>query len=385
MAITVGAYLGRNRPDHRACYLGVCDYLRGYDPGWQIVRSGPSEPNDQSAGEKFSGFDGLITVLPDEQASRSWRASGLPVVNLSTAFEDPHLPQVWSDDAAIGGLAASHLVERGFGQFACFGPPAHTDAARRRDGLISRLRELGFDDSALVVDVGDFSPDVDKGYGQMLVAALEQDPRPIGCLTYTDRAAEMVVHYAKQAGLASPQRVGVVGANNNEYLCETRYPTITSIDPGHRARGYEAGRLIAAMIAGEPVQTPPPVPPGGLIIRGSTGHATTDDPLVDQAIAYIHANAYKPIGVDDVAAHVHSNRVTLGRRFRSRVNTSIHQQIVYEKLEAVKGLLRSTDLDTQGITDAAGFTSRSHLSKLFKAKTGQTLMQYRRRFNRMQA
>lgn len=368
----IGVYLNWNRPDLRDCFRGICEYIRQHRPNWHTVTDAPLQPGDSVA-----GLAGVIMYSP--HCETEWLAEkGIPAVNLATQRHDPHCPQVGLDNIAIGRMAAQHLAQRGFKRFAYFTPGSHRSAQLRREGFVMGIESLGFDRSSLVVDVEGFELQFGSPCGDLLAAALAEDASPIGCLGYDDSAAESAMSHAMQVGLDVPKRVGILGVNNNDFLCDTRFPSLTSIDPDNAMRGFVAGELLAAMIAGESPDTPPLIKPLGVVVRNSTGFATTDDELLDQAIAYIHTNARQAICVDDVVVHVGTNRTTLGRKFRERLGTSPHQRILEARIEVVKDLLSRTNLDTQGIADASNFDNRVHLSKLFKKMTGHTMMQFRK-------
>jgi LacI family transcriptional regulator len=369
---TIGVFLNWNRPDLRDCFRGICEYIREDQSGWQTVTHQPLKP-----GDSVESLTGVVVYSP--RCETEWlHETGVPAVNLATQNVDRSLPQIGLDNEAIGRLAAEHLAQRGFRRFAFFTSAANRNARQRRLGFLRGIGEQGFSEDALVLDVDSFDPNAETQAGEMIGSLLETDAQPIGCFAFDDSAADSLLEQVKRVGLKVPERIGILGVNNNEFLCDTRFPTLTSIDPGNRARGALACRTLAEIIAGKPAQSPRPVPPVGVVVRGSTGFATTDDPIVDRAIAFIHTNARQSISVDDVVAHVKSNRTTLGRKFRQRLNTTPHQRILQEKIDQVKALLHRTDLDTQGIADAAGFVNRVHLSKLFKKMTGLTLIQFRK-------
>jgi len=213
---------------------------------------------------------------------------------------------------------------------------------------------------------------------ELLIAALEDDLEPIGCFAVDDPRGVGLVNGCRDAGIDVPKQVGVVGANNATYLCEASFPPLTSIELDMKGRGVEAARQLARLLNGDGIDPVTAlVPPVRLVPRESTGFATTGDPIVDKAIAFIHANARRDVRIDDVIQHVKTNRRTLSWKFRNVLGTTPHQRITEARIEAIKELLLTTDMDTEALTEAAGFVSRSHMSRVFRQATGLTLTQFR--------
>lgn len=371
---TIGILFERSTHHARECFRGICAFARQHRYDWRF-HFGQLPETPQKSGDLV----GLIVASGDESFSQRVHATGLPSVNLSSACYDPYLIQIWLDDVAIGRIAAAHLHQRGFRRWAYFGISKHYGARKRRLGFIQGLAELGYARDTLVVDLPGWENESGKvADATLLAAALKTWQQPIGCFAFEDDRGAQVLRECRKAGIEIPRQVGVIGARNDDYVCETTFPTLSSIDIGQRKRGFKAAAVLADLIDGKPVAKPvPPVSPGGLVVRQSTGPAKTDDPMVNKAVAFIHTHARQPISVTEVVEHVATNRRTLEMRFQSVLNCSPHRHIQHERIEVVKQLLLTTDLDTQGIADAAGFRNRAHMSTLFRKITGQTMMQFR--------
>ncbi|MBI1335973.1 MAG: helix-turn-helix domain-containing protein [Phycisphaera sp.] len=368
--LQIGIHFTHENFDNREAFRGICEFVRRHERNWRLVMVGRWKDSPDA----YKPLVGGILATHDEATRRYIHDRGLPASSLSSRFIDPLLPQVWHDDAEVGRLAAEHLIQRGYRRFGWFGDQLSVTADRRRQGFIDALINRGFEMDRLVVDARDWGADDST----LLAAALEDDPGPIGCLAVDDSRGAPLVNACRDAGIDVPRRVGFVAANNATFICESSFPPLTSIELDMKGRGYEAARILARQLDGEGIETDlPPVPPVRLVARESTGYATTEDPVVDRAIAFIHANARREVRIEDVVRHAKTNRRTLTWKFRKALNTTPHQRIVEARIEAIKELLLTTDLDTQALTDAAGFVSRSHMSRLFKEQTGQTLIQFR--------
>ncbi|MBI1338092.1 MAG: helix-turn-helix domain-containing protein [Phycisphaera sp.] len=364
------------RRDLRESFVGLCEFARRHRPDWRFVTEDIidlANPPRQ--------LDGAI-LHSEEQPKRDWlHEKAIPCVSLTTRIQESHTPQLWMDEAAVGRLAAQHLHERGYRRYGWFGIQDHIGSQQRRAAFLQALEDLTGKPVELAVHV-DHSGETDatKPDASYLAEALKQNPAAIGCFCYSDYRASHVVLSCDTLGLKVPHRIGILGADNYEFLCETLPCSLSSVDTDVRMRGFEAGRLLAKVIDCQPIEKPLPLlSPVGLVARGTTGFASTDDPLVDRAVAFIWANARKSINVTDVVDHCNTNRCTLSRRFRSVLGTTPHQQIQETRLEAIKDLLLTTSMDTESIADACGFTERSYLSLFFKKVTGETLIGFRKR------
>jgi len=366
----VGVHFTVENFDNRESFRGVCDFVRRHNLDWRLTMVGPWDESPDA----YGAFDGGIVATRDERTRRYFHDAGLPVVSLSSRFVDELLPQVWHDESIIGQMAADHLIHRGYRRFGWFGDDNSDTSGPRRQGFVQALADRGFGMDRLAVDVDTWQ----AGDAARLTAALADDRQPIGCFAFDDQRGVQLVNACRDAGIDVPQRVGMVGVNNVAYFCEASFPPLTSVELDMRGRGVEAARLLARQLDGEAIESNiPPVPPVRLVARESTGFATTDDPILDKAIAFIHANARRDVRIDDVVQHVKTNRRTLSGKFRKVLDSTPHQRITEARIEALKELLLTTELGTEALAEAAGFVSRSHMSRLFREQTGLTLIQFR--------
>ncbi len=100
---------------------------------------------------------------------------------------------------------------------------------------------------------------------------------------------------------------------------------------------------------------------------------------VATALRFIRANAREQIGVEDVVEQAALSRRMLEIRFSQVLGRSIREEIQRVRLTWVKQLLVETTMPVEKITGLAGFNNLTHLSKVFRRETGETLSGYRRR------
>lgn len=141
---------------------------------------------------------------------------------------------------------------------------------------------------------------------------------------------------------------------------------------------------------------PPPrmpllVPPVGVVQRQSTNWLSVADPAVAAVLRFIHDHAHEPLTVARLLPVAALSRRLLERRFRVCMGRSMLEEIHRVKLDRVRERLVHSDHTLDQIAAACGFSQLSHLSALFRRKTGQTLSDCRamlrrgRRFSRQRA
>jgi len=369
----IGVHYVHESVDQRETFRGICDFIRENRVDWRISRLKPWE--DPAADDPHAGW--IISTF--ETPVRDYcHASGLPTVSLARRYIDPHFQQVWHDDRQVARLAVEHLIQRGFKRFGWFGREGH-EADRRRAGFLAALSEFGVSSDALVVDRHHWTTDDTDGH--VLKDALARVLQPIGCVAYSDGRADRLLRSCEVAGISVPLQVGVVGIDDEQWRCEASFPRLTSVRLDIKRRGYVAASILAQLIAGQTPDEPRDIAPARLVKRETTGFAATGDPIIDRAVAFIHANASRDVRIDDVVQHARTSRRTLSARFRKVLDTSPHQWILKERVEVIKDLLLTTDFNTDALTDAAGFVSTSHMSRVFREATGMTLIEYRNAAN----
>ncbi|MHC5544175.1 substrate-binding domain-containing protein, partial [Singulisphaera rosea] len=121
---------------------GMAQYVRENGP-WTIFFEPRSLQDPAPPWLRDWDGDGIITTL-FPQFSEIILGTKIPTVDLDDQTPSSKLPTVQSDQEAIGALAAEHLLERGFTQFAYFGYSQFEWSRRRRDGFAETVRAAGY-------------------------------------------------------------------------------------------------------------------------------------------------------------------------------------------------------------------------------------------------
>ena len=155
-------------------------------------------------------------------------------------------------------------------------------------------------------------------------------------MAFDDSAADDLAGTCLEAGIAVPEQVAIVGTNNDELLCETAWPPLSSIVGDFARVGYVAAQLLDRMIRGEtlsPEDRLVLLPPLGVMQRQSTDVLAVKDSDVADAIRFIREHACDPCSVKHVLHAVPVARRWLERQFLSQLGRTPHDEITRVRIE----------------------------------------------------
>jgi LacI family transcriptional regulator len=142
---------------------------------------------------------------------------------------------------------------------------------------------------------------------------------------------------------------------------------LSSVALNLETAGYEAAALLDGLMSGrvhgyhEVL-----VKPRLVIARRSTDVVAQDDRIVTTALRFIHDNAGRPIQVPDVVAHTKLSRRSLERRFAAAIGRTPLEELTRCRLDRAKRLLLETDLSTEQVALAAGFSATKRMTCAFR-------------------
>ncbi|MGD9697277.1 MAG: LacI family DNA-binding transcriptional regulator [Thermoleophilia bacterium] len=229
------------------------------DPAAALVARGLARACDLAgialvlSGGREAGVDGTV-LLRDASVER--RPGSRIVVVDGDAPEG--VPRVLAHVEEGAAAAAAHLAARGARRLAVLGWPGagpRLDGARRGWGETGPVHAL-------------ISPDTRRATGEVAArAALRAEPRPDAILGLADGLALGALDAAHHIGLAVPGDLLVAGIDD---LPGSDLVGLTTVFVPYRPMGELAGGMLAALIEGDEVEPPPPLPTS-LAIRRSTG------------------------------------------------------------------------------------------------------------------
>ncbi len=329
--------------------------------------------------------DGCLGRVGRGDLARGAAGLGVPFVNLYGSRPLHGLPQVGYDDFQIGRMAAEHLAERGFTNFAFYGLPVEGTVTERWSGFRDTLKEKGF-------KAGAFNPRREYppvalqvpmvwAQSESVHRWLAWLPKPAAIFAHNDMLASWIVDACRNLGCHVPDEVSILGAENDDTFALKTAPSLSSIAVPAEVAGFEAARLLDKLMAGEkPPGSPLLFPPKGIVVRHSTDVLAVPDHRIAKAMHFIREHCCEGIGVDHVARQAGLNRRLLERLFHRYFKTSPFQMIRRRQVERVKEYLRQTDMTLAAIAEKTGFTSGMSLNTDFLKRTGTTPGTYRKQF-----
>ena len=357
---------------------GVFRYI-GEGKPWN-VQIATTEEEFKAAWSRRKAIDGLLVSAPNIDADMCGFAdTSIPTVlfNLNIPTTSPIFSRktgvvfLHHDSSSIGDIAAQHLLSAGiFNSFVFLAPgKAASWANEREKAFAAALSKCNFRHTRL-----EAAQDDDRS-----LKILHSLKKPIGMFAASDRTALNAITLAREAGLRVPDDIAILGVDNDESICESTTPTLSSIATSPETLGYTAAQLLDQLMA-KPMRPSRDVTLKcklEIALRESTFGGTPHGPLIEKASAYIDAHATDGIGPNDVAKHLGISRRLLDLRFSQVRHKSVLSIIQDAKLRNVQKYLLSTSSSIEKITRDCGYNSPNHLKKVFKARFGMSMRNYR--------
>jgi LacI family transcriptional regulator len=369
---------------------GVAAYLQQGSP-WNIYIEETALHEQRLPGLSTWRGDGILADLDDPRVAAQVLTSGIPAVAFGSGYGwyDPAsgIPYFYSDNRAIADLAADHLLQRGFRQFAYYGyakGPITGFSAEREAAFRERVKAVG---ARLCTHWGPY-----QGHRQWeslqrrLREWLESLPKPIGLLAANDKAARQVLEACRGEGIAVPEEIAVVGVDNDEMLCQLSHPPLSSVEHGARQLGYQAAALLDRLMSGRhPRRRKYVIPPEGVIARRSSEILAVDDADVAAALSFIREHAREAIQVAEVVAATSVSRSKLERDFLAVTGRTINEEIGRVRVEHARHLISMTRLPLKQIAGMCGYRAVQRMTEAFARRLGTTPAALRNRCQGPQA
>lgn len=347
--------------------------------------SGESSADDIEEAIANGEVDGIIANGVDNPATAAvLDASDMPLVVIGA--RPPCLARkatvafVHNDDIAIGRYGATYLAS--LGRFRSYG-----FVARSVDhfNYVSVLRERGFraelKDTANDVHTYTTAEGVTRGSYDDITALgewLKALPKPAAVMAAHDQRAVHVIEAATASGLRIPDEIALIGVDNDELLCETAEPTLTSIAPDHVHLGELAAATLRKVMSRPSAEHQETLSSAKTIVeRQSARHVIPAAQLVERATAYIRHNATKGISAADVVRQLGVSRRLAEVRFKQLTGGTILDALLTTRLEALKRRLREVDSPIARLSAACGFKCEIYAKRLFKKRFGVSMSEWR--------
>ena len=325
----------------------------------------------------LTGFLGYVTTDDDVRALEK-----LKVPSVLRWLDSGRLPPsverlmrrsatISTDSAAIGRMAADFYLSSRYPNFAYVGEPEDIGWSRiREEAFTERLAAAGR--KCFV-----FRGPVTRSFAAELPELrkwLADLPKPVGIFAVHDERARQVADACAMSGISVPAEAGILGSDNDDALCETSYPSISSIAVDAERAAYLAARMLDRFMKGDEV-SPHRIVYGPLRVvkrRSTALSGKLFDPLVEEALRLIELNVTNGICIEGGCQMLKMSRRQLERRFLSSGRGSLLSEINAVKLERARILLENDSLKLREIAGELGFSSVSHFCKIYRERYGTT-------------
>ena len=362
---------------HRQILDGILSYGRVHGP-WQFhFETGDRYEQRLQNGNRW-GCTGVIAMVRERRQLDTILGTKFPSVILNPPEADGDMearPPAWAtfvrrNQENVGRTAADYFIDRGYRHFAFVG--VHGQAHwcdRRRNGFVGRLAQDGFPCNIFKGAPKRLRENFDLE-AKYLSAWLKTLVPGTALYAVRDRRALQVLGLCMDEGITVPDTVAVLGTDNDELLCETSAPSLSSIALDGNNAGNLCAQLLDMRMRGREVEPLLDLSFPRVVTRMSTDMNLVTDPFVAKALSLVRNDlaANRPIkaiaaelGISERSLEIKAKRV-LGTTFKSEVNRI--------RLNEAVRLVSNTTLSLQDVAEKCGYCCTSHMGTAFRTVFG---------------
>lgn len=354
---------------------GIADYARAH--GHWLLTTGAEQFGLPIRDLRRWHGDGVIAVLGSAEDVAAARRLEVPVITMFGMVRSPGVPRVMVDQAAIGRLAADHLLGRGFRRFGFYGLRGPAYSADRERAFVQELSQNGV--ARVERYFAPAAAEHPRPWDEVEALAewLGQFDAPVGIFAVNDQRARMVIDAASLAGRRVPEDVGVIGVDNDVIACEFGEPTLTSIVCDWTAVGFQAAKLLDQLMHGGAREAGDHlIRPTGVISRQSTDVTVTDHPAVARAVAYARDHRDESFGVEALVQAAGVSRRHLELSFGRSLGCTPSDFLARLRAERAKELLEEGGRTLTHVARLCGFSDLRQFTRVFQRVMKTTPRQY---------
>lgn len=371
-------FLEPNRGFGRGMLRGIARYSALNGP-WTFYRKPPDYLNAQPGYdlEELKSWqpDGIVCSI--DQA-RELGQLKVPIIGYDPVNYTGSVPCVDSDDVETGRLAARHLLDHGHRNFAFCGFDNRPWSQRRCKAFSQTIERAG---GTLTIYQQTEDATSRAKEEPLLQEWIQSLPKPIGLFCANDDRAASIMEICRLLEFNIPEDISIIGADDDEYICELQNPPLSSVQVASEQAGYQAAQLLDQIIQGKASMQGQRIPAlaVGITARQSTDVLMVQNEPVRKALSFIREHANQPIQVSDVVEAAGLSHRRLNDQFHAALGCSIVKQLTRSRIDTICQLLSNTNLRVQEIANTVGYGDDRHFSRYFKRATGLTPQAYRRK------
>ena len=334
---------------------GIVAYARERG-SWQLFLVTEDDPRNGLRQARIWGATGVIAMDGGDACAREALKGGVPAVVFNGRFRTPPPRTVIlrRDQENVGRTAAEYFLERGYREFAFVGTAEADDwSERRRKGFAGRLRRAGLAATAFPSGSG--------------IAALRHFlgslPDGTALFAANDPIAQRILGLCLELGITVPERLAVLGVDDDRVICEAMTPQLSSISLDGVHSGRLAAQLLDELLCGKRVDPVLKLDFPCVVTRQSTDTNAIDDTVISRTLARITENLSRPLRLNEIAAELGYSPRTLELKARKVFGCTLREKTNRIRLNEAVRLLSNSDLPIQEVAERCGFYGASHLGR----------------------
>lgn len=362
---------------------GVGDYSHKFGP-WRIFyREG--RQIEQPHERPLTDNDGVIIDTVDRRPLKALMRTGVKIVVVDSRDSPersvttmPEIPRLHYDSSGVGKTAAQFFLDRKYQNFAyicdVFSHPWSTSRGR---AFAMEVKSMGYKCSIYPAPNAAEQANAQNELPR-LKRFLTGLPKPVAVLAAMDSRARQVLEACCDCKLNVPDDISILGVDNDELICHTSYPELSSVAYDSYQAGWMAAKALDALLHGK---KPPDdvfrLPSTWVVERRSTGYPCMSNPIIGKAIGLIRTHALvRGLTAQAIVGELHCSRRYLEIQFAKSLGITIKEAILRERFSIVKQKIKEkVPLDEVAL--GCGFSDQSHLSSVFRKRYGQTISAWR--------
>ena len=338
------------------------------------------------SGERYDGVILQNAGRPDMTRLAAAHTGRTVDITRAEPAATPH--RVSMDAAAQGRMAADFLIRGGRRRLVFIGG-THWSDTEREEAFVSRAAETGarvavWRPPAHLAKSGEVAQGASP-LARWFCEKLGDHPGTLGVFVCHVCHARVFESAALEAGRDIPGEISLLGCDNDALLCDVARIPLSSLDPNFATIGYEAARLLDALMRGAaPAASDIRIPPAGIVERASTASLHTGPAALRKATQWIeetldHDPAARPT-VDDIARAAGVNRRALERLFAEWLGESPLRHVIRRRMDAAEAaMIADPTLTGERMAEQFGFSAASRFYAAYLAAKGHTFGVARRR------
>ena len=356
---------------------GILEYGHTRGP-WQFHFETGSRYEQGLARLRRWGCTGVIALVHEHQQMARILATKTPSVFINppptpggAAAKPPRrttfVNRVQED---VGKSAAEYFLDRGFRSFAFVGTPRPADwCSRRLKGLRDRLAAEGLECNAFPGAPEDERDDFDRESVHLAKWLRSLKPQTALYAAW-DRRALQIISLCSELDIAVPESLSILGTDNDEVLCESSSPSLSSIALDGRNAGALCAKILDSHMRGLSAEPLVDLAFPRIVTRQSTDKLLVPDAYLAKALAIVRKDLSTVRTIGDIAKQLHISRRSLEMKANLVLGNTLRSEINRIRLNEAVRLISNTSLPMSEIAEKCGFCCASHLNSRFKAAFG---------------